>query len=185
MNKGTDIPDMPEYAKEFFYQQLDQQDIHLTEHIETDFMGQRKLERYLVGPGLDPSVVIRVITHETIITHITIAWLEQPPKGENYKYLINKDIWSILLPYTQLEKKWFLYDMYIAAKNKYEGKPYFNPYKDRPDKFIPNSINVFMQILDAKTKNIFPTNMPIEKRLEALNELKNVLYKHIAPYRKK
>ena len=183
MNEGMNIPDMPEYAKEFFYQQLDTQDIHKTGRIEDDFLGRRKRESYLIGPG--PNVEVQVIMCEAIITKITISWLEQPPKGENYQYLLNKDILPNLLLDTQLEKKWFLYDMYIAAKNKYEGKPYFNPYKDAPDKLIPNNMKKFARLLDTKKTDVFPANMPIEKRVEAFNELKNVLYKHIAPYRTK
>lgn len=182
-NKRFYMSDMPEYVKEFFYQQLYTQDIHKIEHIEDGFMGHRKHESYLIGPG--PNVEVHVIISEAIITKITISWLEQPPKGENYRYRLKKDVLSNLLLDAQLEKKWFLYDMYIAAKNKYEGKPYFNPYKDTPDKLIPNNMEKFVRLLDTKKTDIFPANMPIEERVAALNELKSVLYKHIAPYRTK
>lgn len=76
------------------------------------------------------------------------------------------------------EQKKYIYDMYIAAKNKSEGKVYVNPYKK-------DKMEVFSNILKTNSKNIFPSDMPVDRCIEAMNELKQVFHKHIMQYRGK
>ena len=76
------------------------------------------------------------------------------------------------------DKNKYIYDMYIAAKNKSADKPYINPFKT-------NNMDAFSQILNENSKHIFPKDMPTDRCVEAMNELKQVLHKHIARYNTK
>ena len=72
----------------------------------------------------------------------------------------------------------YIYELYIAVKNKYDGKPYINPYK-------VDNIDMLKNILQTNAKYIFPDNMPTEKCADAILELQQVLQRHILPYKMK
>lgn len=76
------------------------------------------------------------------------------------------------------ERNKYVYELYIAVKNKFNGKPYMNPYNK-------DNIGNFELALQENTKYIFPDTMPAEKCVDAITELKNVLQKHISPYKEK
>ena len=72
----------------------------------------------------------------------------------------------------------YIYDMYIAAKNKYEGKSYINPYKQ-------HNPNTFSQILRENTDMIFPNNIPDKERDDIIRRLQVMFMKNIEQYRGK
>ena len=72
----------------------------------------------------------------------------------------------------------YVYYAYIAAKNKSQGKPYINPYKVKKSE-------IFSKVMSENQCLVFPDSMPNDKRIDAIEELKQILQKHIAPYRTK
>lgn len=78
---------------------------------------------------------------------------------------------------TRIKDK-YVYDMYIAVKNKYESKPYINPYKQHnPD--------TFSQILTENSEMIFPNNIPDKERNDIIRRLQVMFLKNIEPYYRK
>lgn len=69
----------------------------------------------------------------------------------------------------------YAYDMYIAAKNKYDGKPYTNPYKQ-------HNPNVFSQILNENSEMIFPQNVPTNARADIIRRMQVMFMKNIEQY---
>ena len=78
---------------------------------------------------------------------------------------------------THGKKNMYMYDMYIAAKNKYEGKPYKNPYKRNPE--------YFAQLLAENSDSIFPGNIPEQERQDIIRRLQVMFMKNIEQYRGK
>ena len=76
------------------------------------------------------------------------------------------------------------YAIYIAAKNKHEGKEYIDPYKNMSaTEVIQDSTTRFNKIFTKHAADIFPYDMPNDRRIETMNELKQVFHKHILRYK--
>lgn len=75
---------------------------------------------------------------------------------------------------TRIKNK-YVYDMYIAAKNKYESKTYINPYKQ-------HNPNTFSQILRKNKEMIFPNNIPDKERNDIIRRLQVMFLKNIEAY---
>ena len=73
------------------------------------------------------------------------------------------------------EKENYAYDMYIAAKNKYDGQPYTNPYKQ-------HNPNTFSQILNENAEMIFPQNITGKARTDIINRMQVMFMKNIEQY---
>lgn len=76
------------------------------------------------------------------------------------------------------EKENYAYDMYIATKNKYDGEPYINPYKQ-------HNPNVLSQILNENSEMIFPQNVPANTRADIIRRMQVMFIKNIEQYRGK
>lgn len=74
----------------------------------------------------------------------------------------------------------YIYDIYMAVKNKYEGKAFKNAAK-----IEPNNPNNFGKILSENAELIFPKDTPEYKRLETIAILETMFLKRIDEERSK
>lgn len=99
----------------------------------------------------------------------------------NRAFVIMRDTgWSDVFPKNDT------YDIYIAAKNKYEGKQYVDPYKNIPiKKVIEDSVSRFDKIFTEHAADIFPYDMPEQQYIKTITEMENVLAQKIMQYKQK
>lgn len=74
----------------------------------------------------------------------------------------------------------YIFDIYMAVKNKYEGKAFKNAAK-----IESNNPNNFGKILSENAELIFPKDTPEYKRLETIAILETMFLKHIEQERGK
>ena len=108
------------------------------------------------------------------VSHLTTFPAEDMGLFIIYKKGEQLDAWDE----TSNPEQKYVYYAYIAAKNKNQGKQYINPYKIKKSKMFSN-------IIHENQCLVFPDAMPSDKRIAAIKELKQILQKHIAPYRTK
>jgi hypothetical protein len=78
------------------------------------------------------------------------------------------------------------YEIYIAAKNKANGKEYTDPYKNMPiHKVIKDSVDRFDKILKLSAADIFPYDMPKQQYTKTIAEMRKILVQGIKQYRTK
>lgn len=68
-----------------------------------------------------------------------------------------------------------LYQLYIAVKNKSEGKEYIDPYANKPiEKVANNSAKILGEMIIEKTPDLFPYNylQDLKKYRQIINETK-------------
>lgn len=78
------------------------------------------------------------------------------------------------------------YAIYIAAKNKHEGRAYIDPYKNIPvNEVIKDSVTRFDKIFTEHAADIFPYDMPEQQYMKTVAEMKDILAQKIKQYKQK
>lgn len=71
------------------------------------------------------------------------------------------------------------YEIYVAAKNKAEGKPYIDPYKIPAKDAIKDSQKRFAKQMKESAADFLPYDMPKQLALRTIAEMKQVLTKNL------
>lgn len=72
-----------------------------------------------------------------------------------------------------------IYKIYVAAKNKAEGKPYIDPYKIPAKDAIKDSQTRFTKQMKESAADFLPYDMPKQLALRTIAEMKQVLTKNL------
>lgn len=72
-----------------------------------------------------------------------------------------------------------IYKIYVAAKNKAEGKPYIDPYKIPAKDAIKDSQKRFAKQMKESAADFLPYDMPKQLALRTIAEMKQVLTKNL------
>ena len=76
------------------------------------------------------------------------------------------------------------YAIFIAAKNKHEGKEYFDPYKNIPvNEVINDSIQRFKVMFTEHATDVFPYDMPKQQQEKIITEMETILAQKIRRYK--
>lgn len=82
------------------------------------------------------------------------------------------------------EPKNVAYEIFIAVKNKANGKKYIDPYKNMPvDKVIGDSVDRFDKIFKERAADIFPYDMPEKQYKKTIAEMKKIFAQKIKQYK--
>lgn len=72
-----------------------------------------------------------------------------------------------------------IYKIYVAAKNKAEGKPYIDPYKIPAKDAIKDSQTRFTKQMKESAADFLPYDMPKQLALRTIAEMKQVLTRNL------
>ena len=150
---------MTEFDKQYLYDTLDKSTVNKETQKHTMAKGGHFYTDTIYSFG-DFKVVFTKYTPESEYTplgHVCVYGGKSRPLGS----------WN----QTRIKDK-YIYDIYVAAKNKYEGKPYINPYKQHnPD--------TFSKILTKNSEMIFPANIPDKERNDIIRRMQVMFMKNL------
>lgn len=82
------------------------------------------------------------------------------------------------------EPKNIAYEIFIAVKNKANGKSYIDPYKNMSvDKVIKDSVDRFDKIFKAYAADIFPYDMSKQQYTKTIAEMRSIFTQKIKQYK--